>query len=141
MNIDISLVHALIAEQFPQYAGLSISEVEKQGHDNTYRLGDERLIRLPTAKSYALKIPLEHKFLPKLTRFLTLDIPTPLEIGCSSVIFSYPFSIYKWLPGKSINLLILEGKDKERVAFDLAKFLKELQGVVSLKGPEPGQHN
>jgi aminoglycoside phosphotransferase (APT) family kinase protein len=76
--------------------------------------------------------------------------------------YPYPFSIYKWLPGKSINLLVpychpLEGGDPgnalldsrlrgndiflEQLAFDLAKFLKELQAIMDVKGPEPGQHN
>ena len=45
----------LIAEQFPEYASLSIVDVEKQGHDNrTYRLGEHMLIRMPTASDYAL---------------------------------------------------------------------------------------
>ena len=42
--------------------------------------------------------------------------------------------------GKSINLLTLSNKDKEQLAFDLARFLKELQRIKD-KGDEPGQHN
>lgn len=36
INIDITpdLAHNLIAEQFPEYADLPITDVEKQGHDN-----------------------------------------------------------------------------------------------------------
>ena len=48
------LARELIAEQFPEYAHLSITFVEKQGHDNhTYHAGADMLIRMPTAKSYA----------------------------------------------------------------------------------------
>jgi aminoglycoside phosphotransferase (APT) family kinase protein len=51
------LAQKLIAEQFPKYAPLPVTDVEKQGHDNrTYRLGDHMLIRMPTAADYALKI-------------------------------------------------------------------------------------
>jgi aminoglycoside phosphotransferase (APT) family kinase protein len=43
--ITLELAHKLIAEQFPEYAHLSITSVEKQGHDNrTYRLGSDMLI-------------------------------------------------------------------------------------------------
>jgi len=59
----------------------------------------------------------------------------------SKVDYPYPFSIYKWLPGKSINLLTLADQDKEQLAFDLAKFLKELQAINDVEGPGPGQHN
>ena len=45
----------LISRQFPEYADLPITDVEKQGHDNrTYRLGSDMLIRMLTAKTYAL---------------------------------------------------------------------------------------
>jgi aminoglycoside phosphotransferase (APT) family kinase protein len=35
----------------------------------------------------------------------------------------------------------LTDQEKEQLAFDLAKFLKELQAITDVKGPEPGQHN
>jgi aminoglycoside phosphotransferase (APT) family kinase protein len=177
----INIAHELIAEQFPEYADLPITDVEKQGHDNrTYRLGDHMLIRMPTAAHYALKVPKEQVLLPQLAKRLSISIPAPIKmcmptyieetsagarkisgelaealIGehiqmpifddsnfkVSQVDYPYPFSIYKWLPGKSINLLMLTDQDKEQLAFDLAKFLKELQAITDLKGPEPGQHN
>jgi aminoglycoside phosphotransferase (APT) family kinase protein len=52
----LDLARNLIAEQFPEFSDLPITDVEKQGHDNrTYRLGDHMLIRMPTAADYALK--------------------------------------------------------------------------------------
>lgn len=43
-NITLNLARKLIAEQFPKYAHLPITSVEKQGHDNrTYRLGPEKM--------------------------------------------------------------------------------------------------
>lgn len=136
------LAKKLITEQFPEYAHLQIMDVEKQGHDNrTYRLGPDMLIRMPTAESYALKVPKEQALLPKLAQYLSISIPTPLKMGKASKDFPYPFSIYKWLPGKSINLVTLTEQDKEKLAFDLAKFLKELHAITDLEGPKPGQHN
>lgn len=138
----IDLAHKLIAEQFSEYGHLPITDVEKQGHDNrTYRLGNDMLIRMPTAESYALKVPKEHALLPKLAPHLTVNIPVPIKMGGASEDYPYPFSIYKWLPGRSINLLILDNVAQVKLAFDLAKFLKELQSIDDVKGPSPGQHN
>ena len=59
-EITLELAKKLIANQFPEYAHLRVSEVEKQGHDNrTYRLGEDMLIRMPTVEFYALKVPKE----------------------------------------------------------------------------------
>jgi aminoglycoside phosphotransferase (APT) family kinase protein len=178
----LDLARKLIAEQFPEYASLPVTDVEKQGHDNrTYRLGDHMLIRMPTAVDYALKVPKEQELLPGLANRLSLSIPAPIKMGkpsytketlavarkmsgehpqrtlvredmrisifddanvkVSQVDYPYPFSIYKWLPGKSINLLTLTDQEKELLAFDMAKFLKELQAITDIEGPEPGQHN
>lgn len=138
----LDLAGKLIAEQFPEYASLPIKDVEKQGHDNrTYRLGDHMLIRMPTAADYALKVPKEQELLPGLAKRLSVSIPAPIKMGKPSANYPYPFSIYKWLPGKSINLLTLTDQDKEQLAFELTKFLKELQAITDVEGPEPGQHN
>ena len=138
----LDLARKLISQQFPEYVSLPIVDVEIQGHDNrTYKLGDNMLIRMPTAKTYALKVPKEQELLPQLAKRLSISISTPIKIGKPSADYPYPFSIYKWLSGKSINLLMLTVQEKERLAFDLAKFLKELQAITDVEGPEPGQHN
>jgi aminoglycoside phosphotransferase (APT) family kinase protein len=138
----LDLARKLIAAQFPEYASLPIVDVEKQGHDNrTYRLGDHRLVRMPTAAHYALKVPKEQALLPQLAKRLSVNIPAPIKMGKPSTDYPFPFSIYKWLPGKSINLLTLTKQEKEQLAFALANFLKELQAITDVEGPEPGQHN
>lgn len=139
--------------------------------NRTYRLGHDMLIRMPTGESYALKVPKEHELLPQLTKHLSVSIPAPIKMGnpsaytketsavarkmsgkldpkfddanveVSKVDYPYPFSIYQWLPGKSINLLTLTDQEKEYLAFDLAKFLKELHAITDVPGPAPGQHN
>lgn len=140
-DITIDLAHKLITEQFPEYTHLPITSVAKQGHDNrTYRLGSDMLIRMPVAESYALKVPKEQVLLPKLSPYLSINIPVPIKLGSPSKDYPYPFSIYKWLEGTSINLLVLDYAVLEQLAIDLAKFLHELQSI-NLEGPQPGQHN
>jgi len=139
--ITADLARRLIAEQFPEYAHLAITSVEKQGHDNrTYRLGDELLIRMPTAEAYALKVPKEQALLPQLAPYLSVKIPVPVKMGIPSKDYPYPFSIYKWLEGTSINLLFMDDDGLEKLALDLSKFLKELESI-DIEGPAPGQHN
>lgn len=142
LSITPALAYKLIIEQFPEYAHLPITDVEKQGHDNrTYRLGVDMLIRMPSAANYAKKVTIEQDLLPKLTKQLSLRIPYPIKMGKPSKDYPYPFSIYKWLPGKSINLLTLTEKQKEQLACDLAIFLKELQSITDIPILIPGQHN
>ncbi len=130
LNITSDLARKLISKQFSEYAYLPITDVEKQGHDNrTYCLGNDMLIRMPTAKEYALKCEIEHELLPKLAPYLNVSIPSPIKMGAPSQDYPYPFSIYKWLEGTSINLITIDNEKLEQLAFDIAKFLKELQNI------------
>jgi aminoglycoside phosphotransferase (APT) family kinase protein len=142
INITPKLAQKLIAEQFPEYGHLTVESVERQGHDNrTFRLGDEMLIRMPTDESYASKVAKEQDLLPKLASLLSFDIPVPIKMGAPSIDYTYPFSIYKWLKGRSINLIQSQEINLEELAFDMARFLKELQLIKDVSGPMPGQHN
>lgn len=142
INITPALASKLIANQFPEYAYLAITPVEKQGHDNrTFRLGNNMLIRMPTGESYALKVPIEQELLPRLKPYLTISIPKPIKMGHPSSDYPFYFSIYKWLEDSSANTVKLDDKNLESVALQLAKFLEELQRIDNVEGPAPGQHN
>ncbi|QQR53698.1 aminoglycoside phosphotransferase family protein [bacterium] len=142
LNPTVELARKLILKQFPEFSHLPVSNIEKQGHDNrTFRLGSELLIRMPIAEDYALKVPKEQELLPQLAKYLSVNIPVPIKMGKPSTDYPYPFSICKWLPGKSINLLTLTEQEKEQLAYDVAQFLKKLQTIKGLKELLPGQHN
>ena len=60
LKISKELVQNLIKSQFPEYAYLTIRQVEKNGHDNlTFRLGDKMTIRLPRGEDYASQVEKE----------------------------------------------------------------------------------
>jgi aminoglycoside phosphotransferase (APT) family kinase protein len=63
------------------------------------------------------------------------------NVDVSKVDYPYPFSIYQWLPGKSINLLTLTVEEKEQLAFDLAKFLISLHEIADVDPLMPDQHS
>lgn len=141
-KITLPLVKKLIAQQFPEFANLTIKPVKIQGHDNrTFRLGPNMSIRMPTAEAYALKVPKEQKLLPKLKAHLTTAIPVPLKMGQPSTDYPFNFSIYQWLEGESANEIPMNNEDLEHLAIALAKFLKELQSINIEGGPTPGLHN
>ena len=142
LNVNLNLAHKLIAQQFPEYKHLPIISVKKQGHDNrTFRLGKDKLIRIPTAAEYALKVPIEQELLPKLKPYLTVAIPEPIKMGVPSCDYPFHFSIYKWLDGESANNLEIDSKHLEPIAKQLVEFLKELHSITDIAGPTPGQHN
>ena len=141
-EITEELVKKLIAQQFPVFGNLAIRSVKMQGHDNrTFRLGSDMLIRMPTAEAYALKVPKEQEWLPRLAPHLTTPIPIPLKMGRASEEYPFNFSIYKWLDGESANSITMDDKELEHIAIDLAIFLRELQNIDPSDAPEPGLHN
>jgi aminoglycoside phosphotransferase (APT) family kinase protein len=138
--IDQNLVSSLINQQFPQYSHLAIKPVAIGGHDNrTFHLGDKMLVRLPSAEIYAAKVLKEQKWLPFLARNLSLKIPRPIGLGMLSTLYPWHWSIYEWIEGNSANEI--DNFDLEKIAFDLANFLKELQSVDIADAPTPGSHN
>lgn len=138
--IDISLVKKLIKTQFLQWQDLEIKPVEYGGWDNrTFHLGNQMLIRMPSAECYAEKIIHEQYWLPKLAPFLPLAIPTPIAMGKPSKEYPWQWSIYKWIEGQSA--LYGLANDSCEVAKDLAHFLKAFHSIDTTGGLLPGEHN
>jgi aminoglycoside phosphotransferase (APT) family kinase protein len=132
-HISVELVEALIAEQFPQWAGLAIRPVAQSGWDNkTFHLGDEMLVRMPSNATYVGAIDKEHRWLPELAPQLPLPIPVPLARGRPGQGYPWPWSIYGWIEGTPTNAAIA---DMTQYALDLAAFLKALQAADASGGP------
>ena len=140
IDIDVALVRALIAEQFPQWTDLEIRPVARQGWDNrTFRLGDALAIRLPSAERYAAQVGKEQQWLPRLAPFLTLPIPKPVAQGRPTADYPYPWSILQWIPGEPLSQKNIG--DQGVLAADAARFLKSLHAVDASHGPQAGNHN
>ena len=105
LAVDAETVRRLVAEQFPQWAQLPIVPVRDGGWDNwTFRLGEHRLVRLPSAAAYALAVEKERRWLPRLAGQLPLPIPIPLGHGVPGAGYPYAWSIYGWLEGDRASL-------------------------------------
>lgn len=140
LNIDVALVRHLVATQFPKWKDLSIRQVMPGGWDNrTFHLGEDMLIRLPSASGYAAQVEKEHKWLPRLAPHLPLSIPVPLEMANPSDVYPWKWSIYRWLEGDTVASTPIA--DLGKFAVSLAQFLVALQKVDATGGPLPGPHS
>jgi aminoglycoside phosphotransferase (APT) family kinase protein len=137
---DATLVRRLVDGQFPQWRGLPLRAVDPGGWDNTsFRLGDSMVVRLPRAADYEAQVGKEHQWLPRLARFLPLEIPMPVAIGKPADGYPWKWSIYRWIEGDTAaSARICDLNDFART---LARFLEALEGIDSNDGPRPGPHN
>ncbi|MFA2808066.1 aminoglycoside phosphotransferase family protein [Bacillus mycoides] len=138
--INADLVKRLIGAQFPEWAHLEVKPVKFSGHDNrTFHLGDEMSVRLPSDAAYAPQVEKENKWLPILSKELSLPISTPLAKGNPSESYPWPWSINKWIEGETVTKQNV--RDLNEFAVDLGAFLIELQSIDVSNGPLAGAHN
>lgn len=139
-EITAELVRRLLAEQFPEWADLPLTPVERSGWDNiTMRLGETMSVRLPSADMYATQVDKEHAWLPRIRDHVSVDVPRPLGKGRPSDLFPRPWSVYAWLPGEQVAVDRVH--DLERLAADVAHFLNTLYRVDTTGGPAAGLHS
>ena len=139
-DITPGLVSRLIASQFPQWAGLPVRPVDVDGWDNaTFRLGERMSVRLPSSQAYVGQVEKERRWLPVLAPQLPLPIPEPLAVGEPGCGFPRPWSVYRWIEGRTA--LAAKVADLPEFAADLADFLTALYQVDPSGGPLPGPHN
>lgn len=140
IEIDEHLARRLVDSQFPQWSDLPVVPVEVGGWDNrTYRLGDELTVRLPNGDWYALAVDKEQRWLPIVAARVPLPIPTPVARGVPALGYPYPWSVYRWLDGRTAKPASI--RDLTGFATALAGFLVALQAVDPTGGPKPGRHN
>ncbi|MFD0035649.1 aminoglycoside phosphotransferase family protein [Streptomyces sp. NPDC055059] len=133
-DIDASLVRRLIDAQFPQWAGLPLTEVVSAGTSNAmYRLGEDMAVRLPRLAGSAQDVEKEHRWLPLLAGALPVAIPTPLGKGTPGEGYPWPWSVYRWLDGA--NPAPGGISEPAMLAKDLAEFVTVLRRVDAAGGP------
>lgn len=139
-DVDDALVGRLVRAQFPHWAHLPVRPVTASGWDNrSFRLGDDKIVRLPSAAVYAAQVEKEHQWLPHLAPLLPLAIPTPLAMGEPACGYPWRWSIYRWIEGEPATLEL--AADSIGFAAGVAGFLIALQSIDASEGPAPGPHN
>ena len=94
IDITLSLVRDLVAAQFPEWSHLKVEAIRPGGWDNrSFRLGQDKLIRLPSAERYAAQVAKEQAWLGRLAPDLPLTIPKPLAQGRAALGFPFAWSV------------------------------------------------
>ncbi|MFD4946560.1 aminoglycoside phosphotransferase family protein [Streptomyces sp. NPDC058239] len=133
-DIDVALVHRLIAGQFPQWAGPAVEPVASAGTSNAmYRLGEDMVVRLPRIAGAARDVEKEHRWLPRLAPLLPAPIPVPLGRGMPAAGYPWHWSVYRWLEGG--NPAVGHIADPGSLAADLAEFITALHRIDPTDGP------
>jgi aminoglycoside phosphotransferase (APT) family kinase protein len=137
---SVPLVRRLLAAQFPEWAGLPLERVPAAGTDNTlYRLGRDKVVRLPRREVDVERLRKERRWLPWLAPRLPLEIPVPLAEGRPGQGYPFEWSIYRWLDGEAAERAPVA--DLARAAADLAELVLALQRLDPTGAPPPGDHN
>jgi aminoglycoside phosphotransferase (APT) family kinase protein len=124
--VDSALARRLLAEQFPEFAGLPV-RLLGSGWDNTvFAVGDEWVFRFPRKQIIVAGIEIEIDVLPDLAPLLPVPIPVPEHIGVPSDAFPWPFFGARMLPG--VELCEAPATSRELLATQLGRFLKKLHG-------------
>src|SRR5438093_1479570 len=125
IDTDASLVRRLLVAQFPRWSHLAIEAVASAGTDNAlYRLGEDMVVRLPRVHGGARQIEKEDRWLRKLALRVPLAVPLPLATGMPGEGYPWPWSVNRWLEGRSVDVEPLS--DHVRSASDLAAFVTTL---------------
>lgn len=140
LTVDVETVRQLVADQFPQWSRRPITSVGNPGWDNlTFHLGDDMLVRLPSAAEYEPAVEKEQRWLPELAEQLPTPIPAPLALGLPGAGYPFHWSVYGWLPGEPADQSTIT--DPMGIAEDVSGFLEALQRIDATGGPQPGIHN
>jgi aminoglycoside phosphotransferase (APT) family kinase protein len=132
INIDSSLVRALLEEQHPDLAVLDLVAVG-EGWDNVvFRLGKELAVRIPRRAASAGLIEQEQRWLPELSTRLPLPIPAPVRVGRPGCGFPWSWSVVPWCPGQSA---LLTPSDPIVTAATLGHFLQQLHQPAPQDAP------
>jgi len=137
--MKVQQIRQLIDTQFPKWKELALTPLYPKGWDNhTFRLGDALLVRLPSSEAYASQVKKEQKWLPPLAPHLPLQIPEPVAMGEPSSFYPWHWSIYRFLPGKTVT----ETKpDLIDSAKRLAHFLTAFHQIDASEGPPAGRES
>jgi aminoglycoside phosphotransferase (APT) family kinase protein len=136
LELDAELVRGLLAEQFPQWAGLTIERVPSSGTDNAlFRVGDELVARLPRVGGAVRGLEKELRWLPDLAPQLPFGVPLPLAQGAPAERYPWTWAVYPWLEGGNPA----PGGADDAVE-DLAAFVRALHRL-DLPGGPPGRRS
>jgi aminoglycoside phosphotransferase (APT) family kinase protein len=135
-ELSETLVRGLLAEQFPQWAGLPLRPVASSGTVNLlYRLGSELVVRIRRIPADSDQALLEQRWLTGAE--LPLEIPVTLGAGRAGPGYPGTWSVQRWVVGEDAESADFDGS---QAGADLGGFVAALRRVDSSGSPpRPGR--
>lgn len=131
--VDERLVRALLEDQYPDLAPLSLRMTDA-GWDNwMFRLGSDRAVRLPRRAASSALIGHEQAHLPDLAPHLPLPVPAPERTGHPACGYPWSWSVVPWLRGEPGDRTPVT--DGVRAGTDLGRFLTALHRPAPPSAP------
>ncbi|HEX4256396.1 MAG TPA: phosphotransferase, partial [Streptosporangiaceae bacterium] len=132
LTVTAATVQALVAAQFPEWAGRPVRAVDSPGTVNSiFRIGDRLAARFPlvaedadTVRAQLSAEAAAARELAGRTRFAT---PEPMALGEPGEGYPLPWSVQTWLPG--VTAEDRDPGDSAGFARDLAEFIGALRGM------------
>ena len=132
LPIDVTLVRQLVDRAFPEYAGDGLMGLPDSGSSNAlFRLGKDKLVRLPRQPGGGASIDREASWLPHVAAGVTAQVPAVVGVGEPDLEYPERWAISTWLHGArpSPPNAPSGGHGTDGLAQDLAQFLTELRAM------------
>lgn len=137
--IDADLVRSLLTQQFPQWADLPLIQLQTAGTVNRmFRLGEDKVVRLPRTRDYADGPQREAMCLPRFAGKLPLRVPRHLALGGPAESYPSHWSILDWIEGTTADSSSLP--NLHDAASSLAEFVLALRRVSIDGAPKGGSY-
>jgi aminoglycoside phosphotransferase (APT) family kinase protein len=120
--IDDALVSRLLADQHADLARLPLRMVDAGWDNAMFRLGDDLAVRLPRRAAAAELIAHEQRWLPRLSKRLSLPVPTPHRVGKPALGYPCRWSVVPWIRGLTAD----QSQPHASQAVGFAGFLRSL---------------
>lgn len=125
--VDEEVIRSLLAEQCPQWTGLSLTPAGAGTENTMYRLGDDLLLRLPRTADKAHALRKEREWLPRLAAELPHLIPEPVHAGAPAAAFPLPWAVFRWIDGEEVRPDTVQ--DWAALGADLAAVVRDLHRI------------
>ncbi len=137
-HIDDHVVRGLIADQMPSWSDLELRRIETSGTVNViYRLGPDKLVRLPCLDVFSNGPLREARWLPEFAPLLPLQIPEYLALGSPTEAYPSAWSVLSRIRGDNATSATLS--DLNRTAEQLGEFVLALR-KVGIEGAPDGSY-
>ncbi|MDH4277030.1 MAG: aminoglycoside phosphotransferase family protein [Acidimicrobiia bacterium] len=137
--VNDDLVHRLLFEQVPQWSDLPLERLATSGTVNViYRLGDDKVVRLPRAPHLGSGPEREARWMPVFAAHLPLTVPRFLALGEPTEWYPSYWTVLEWIDGMTASASTLDDLDAAAVA--LGEFACALRTVPTAGAPAGGNY-